>query len=436
MSVKSISKQQFLEAQKYIPGGVNSPVRSFRGVGGEPVFIESAQGAYLYSVDGDRYIDYVGSWGPMIAGHAHPKVIGALTEALKRGTSFGAPTVLETALAKEICKLMPSMNKVRLVSSGTEATMTALRLARGFTKRDLVLKFEGCYHGHADAFLVKAGSGLMTLGVSSSAGVPSQVSEQTLVATFNDEEQIQALFAKYGEQIAAVIVEPIAGNMNCIPATAEFLQTLRDVCDQWGSVLIFDEVMSGFRVALGGAQEVYGISADLTTIGKVIGGGLPVGAVGGREEIMACLAPLGSVYQAGTLSGNPLAVSAGLATLEVIQEEGFFADLSLQTQRLLNGLHSVASEYGLPMQSNCVGAMFGLFFDTNDKVTRLEQVHAGVETYNAVFHLMLEQGVYFAPSAYEAGFVSSSHQSVDFNDTLRAFNAAIAKITEDRESES
>jgi glutamate-1-semialdehyde 2,1-aminomutase len=431
MNCREKSQRNFIEAQKYIPGGVNSPVRSFRGVGGEPIFIDSAKGACLFSVDGEEYIDYVGSWGPMIAGHAHPKVIKAIEKTLQKGTSFGAPTSSETELAKEIRKLVPSMQKIRLVNSGTEATMSALRVARGYTQRELVLKFEGCYHGHADSFLVQAGSGLMTLGKPNSAGVPESVSQQTLVAEFNNQEQVRELFAKYGEQIAAIIVEPVAGNMNCIPSTLEFLQTLREVCDDYGSVLIFDEVMSGFRVALGGAQEVYGIIPDMTTIGKVIGGGLPVGALGGKEKIMDCLAPLGSVYQAGTLSGNPLAVSAGLATLEIIQEENFFRELTLKTQRLLNGLHSVASEHGVAMQSNHMGGMFGLFFDCNEKVTRFSQVHSGVETYNKVFHLLLQKGVYFAPSAYEAGFISSAHQSKHLNDTLRAFNDAISQLVEE-----
>lgn len=433
MKEKIVSHQQFKEAQTYIPGGVNSPVRSFGGVGGEPVFIASAKGAHLFSVDGDKYIDYIGSWGPMIAGHAHPKVVEALSQSLMRGTSFGAPTVLETELAKRISQLMPSIQKVRLVNSGTEATMTALRIARGYTGRDLIVKFEGCYHGHSDGLLVKAGSGLMTLNDKqsepSSAGVPKAISSQTLVAEFNNEDNIKALFSDYGEQIAAVIIEPIAGNMNCIPSTPEFLSTLRQLCDQWGSVLIFDEVMSGFRVALGGAQEYYGIEADLTTIGKVIGGGLPVGAVGGLGEIMDCLAPLGPVYQAGTLSGNPLAVSAGLATLEIISEENFFHHLNVQTQRLLNGMHSIVSEYDIPMQSHCMGGMFGIFFNCEQKVTRLAQVHGSVEMYNKVFHMMLNQGVYFAPSAYEAGFISSAHTSEDFNHTLRAFNQAISEVS-------
>lgn len=422
------SRQHFLQANKYIPGGVNSPVRSFRGVGGEPVFIASAKGAHLFSVDGEKYIDYVGSWGPMIAGHSHPKVLEALTEALNKGTSFGAPTALETELAREICKLMPSMQRVRLVNSGTEATMTALRLARGYSKRDLIVKFEGCYHGHVDALLVKAGSGLMTLGEPNSEGIPKAVSAQTLVAQFNNQQQVEDLFSQYGEQIAAVIVEPVAGNMSCIPSTKAFLQRLRRCCDQWGSVLIFDEVMSGFRVSLGGAQEVYGIDADLTTIGKIIGGGLPIGAVGGRKDIMACVAPIGGVYQAGTLSGNPLAVSAGLATLGLIQEKNFFTHLSVRTQGFVDGLHTIVREYGVPMQSNVMGGMFGLFFNCEQSVRHLHQVRQGVAMYNKVFHALLDQGVYFAPSAYEAGFVSAAHGDDDFDDTLQAFKQAISTL--------
>jgi len=419
----------FTEAQRYIPGGVNSPVRAFRGVGGNPVFFERGQGPYLYDVDGRRYIDYVGSWGPMILGHADARVQEALVEQLRGGTGFGAPTALETAMAKKVCELVPSLDMVRMVNSGTEATMSAIRLARGYTGRDKILKFEGCYHGHVDALLVKAGSGALTLGVPTSPGVPASVAEHTLTATYNDLAAVKALFEKTGDEIAAVIVEPVAGNMNCIPPVPGFLEGLRQVCDEHGSVLIFDEVMTGFRVALGGAQAHYGVTPDLTTLGKVIGGGLPVGAFGGKRAIMEQIAPLGPVYQAGTLSGNPLAMQAGLTTLEAISEPGFFDRLTRKADQLKKGLTEAGRETGIPLYTQGVGGMFGLFFTDEGPITGFDQVgRCDVERFKAFYHGMLDKGVYLAPSAFEAGFVSIAHAEADIDATIAAARDVLADL--------
>jgi len=423
------SKALFEQAQRYIPGGVNSPVRAFRGVGGEPIFIERASGPYLYDVEGRRYIDYIGSWGPMIAGHAHPQVVLAVQQAAARGLSFGAPTALETQLARRLCQLMPSLSQVRFVNSGTEATMSAIRLARGHTGRDKLIKFEGCYHGHADALLVKAGSGALTLGVPGSAGVPEDVVAHTLVCTYNDLDSVRAAFARWPAEIAAIIVEPVAGNMNCIPPAPGFLEGLRSLCDEHGSVLIFDEVMTGFRVALGGAQERYGITPDLTTLGKIVGGGLPVGAFGGRREIMAKLAPLGPVYQAGTLSGNPLAMAAGLMTLEIISIPDFHLRLEQLTSRLLEGLRAVAQRHGLALTTSQVGSMFGLFFKEGPVTSYAEAQAADAALFARFFHAMLAEGVYLAPSAFEAGFVSGAHTEADVELTLQAAERACAKLS-------
>lgn len=411
----------FEAAKQVIAGGVNSPVRAFNGVGGTPVFIDHAKGAYTYDSFGKRYIDYVGSWGPMILGHAHDAVIDAVKATAEKGLSFGAPTELETLMASRVCELLPSIELVRMVSSGTEATMSAIRLARGFTKRDKIVKFEGCYHGHSDSLLVKAGSGGLTLGVPSSLGVPAAVAADTITLTYNDSEQVKQLFAEMGEQIACIIVEPVAGNMNCIPPESGFLETLRQVCDQYSSVLIFDEVMTGFRVSLQGAQGVYGIKPDLTTLGKVIGGGMPVGAFGGKREIMQCLAPLGGVYQAGTLSGNPVAMAAGLKTLELIAEPDFFENLTAKTETLMTGLKQRADAAGIPLTTNQVGAMFGIFFTEEQHISRFAQVmQSNQARFKQFFHAMLEQGVYLAPSAFEAGFVSSAHSDADIAETLNA----------------
>ncbi|MGB4947102.1 MAG: glutamate-1-semialdehyde 2,1-aminomutase [Candidatus Competibacter denitrificans] len=424
----SRSAQLFAEAQRYIPGGVNSPVRAFRGVGGTPIFFKRGAGAYLYDEDDRRYIDYVGSWGPMIAGHAHPAVVRAVQEAAANGLSFGAPTALETAMAHRIQELVPSMELVRMCNSGTEATMSAIRLARGFTARNTIIKFEGCYHGHSDSLLIKAGSGALTLGVPTSPGVPAALAAYTVTLTYNDLSQAEDAFAQLGEEIAGVIVEPVAGNMNCIPPAPGFLAGLRELCDRYGSVLIFDEVMTGFRVAAGGAQQLYGIKPDLTTLGKVIGGGMPVGAFGGRRSIMEKLAPLGPVYQAGTLSGNPVAMAAGLATLTLITEPGFHAQLSTKTQRLSDGLVTVARESGVPLTANQVGGMFGIFF-TETPVSRYAQaVACDVERFKAFFHGMLAEGIYLAPSAFEAGFVSSAHTDGDINETLDAARRVFSRI--------
>ena len=415
------SHELFVKAQRHIPGGVNSPVRAFRGVGGEPVFFKRGAGPYVYDEDGQRYIDYVGSWGPMILGHAHPDVIKAVVDTAANGLGFGAPTAIETTMADLLCELVPSMEMVRMVSSGTEATMSAIRLARGFTGRDKIVKFEGCYHGHSDSLLVKAGSGALTLGVPSSAGVPMALAEHTITLSYNDLAQVEEAFAHIGQQIACIIVEPVAGNMNCIPPLPGFLEGLRKICDDYGAVLIFDEVMTGFRVALGGAQQFYGITPDLTTLGKVVGGGLPVGAFGGKKAIMQHIAPLGPVYQAGTLSGNPVAMAAGLATLKQIMKPGFFESLSTMTQRLTDGLEARAKAARIPLCTAQVGGMFGVFFTDLPEVQSYAQVmDCNVDRFKLFFHGMLEQGVYLAPSAFEAGFVSAAHSKADIDATLDA----------------
>ncbi len=408
-------------AQQYIPGGVNSPVRAFKGVGGNPVFIQRGHGAWLVDADGREYIDYVCSWGPLIAGHAHPYVLEKVTAALQDGLSFGAPTEIEIKLAQKVCELVPSMEMVRFVSSGTEATMSAIRLARGYTGRDKIIKFSGCYHGHADSLLVAAGSGALTLGVPGSAGVPASVAQHTLIADYNDLDTVAALFEKYGDDIACIIIEPVAGNMNCILPVPGFLEGLRELCDRYQSVLIFDEVMTGFRVALGGAQSLYGIKPDLTVLGKVIGGGFPVGAFGGRADIMRCIAPLGSVYQAGTLSGNPVAMTGGLATLELVEQPGFYERLIMQTQKLAAGLTSRANSAGIPFHAVSAGSMFGLFFTDAAAITSEAQAkQCDISLFKQFFHGMLEEGVYLAPSAFEAGFLSSAHGDREIEWTLDA----------------
>lgn len=424
------SAQLFAQAQQHIPGGVNSPVRAFKGVGGSPIFIDSAKGAYLYDVDGNRYVDFVGSWGPMILGHSAPEILAAVTERMHKGLSFGAPTAIETDMANKVCKLIPSMDMVRMVNSGTEATMSAIRLARGFTGRDKILKFEGCYHGHVDALLVKAGSGALTLGTPSSPGIPQAVTEHTLTLSYNDLEQLETCFAQTGEQLACVIIEPVAGNMNCIPAKPEFLQRLRRLCDEYQVVLIFDEVMSGFRVALGGAQAWYGITPDLTCLGKVIGGGLPVGAFGGKQAIMQYLAPLGPVYQAGTLSGNPLAMSAGLAMLNAIEEDDFYPRLEQKVNQLTDGFKQAAQQAGIRVTTNQAGSMFGLFFSEQTQITQYSQVvnQCDAALFARFFHAMLAQGVYLAPSAFEAGFMSSAHTEQDIADSVAAMYEVLPKL--------
>ncbi len=425
----TLATELFSDAKNVIPGGVNSPVRSFSGVGGTPVYIDRAKGPYLFDSEDRRYIDYVGSWGPMILGHAHDEVIAAVRETAEKGLSFGAPTALETQMAAKVCELVPSIELVRMVSSGTEATMSAIRLARGFTGRDKIVKFEGCYHGHADSLLVKAGSGALTLGVPSSPGVPASLAADTITLSYNDSDMVKQTFGEIGDQIACIIVEPVAGNMNCIPPVAGFLETLREVCDQQGSILIFDEVMTGFRVALGGAQQVYGITPDLTTLGKVVGGGMPVGAFGGKREIMEHIAPLGPVYQAGTLSGNPIAMAAGLKTLELISEDGFFEELGAKTQDFVNAMQQRASDAGIPLAVSNVGGMFGLFFTEAEKVTSFAQVmQCNQERFKTFFHAMLEEGVYLAPSAFEAGFVSAAHTESDLEQTLDATSAVFKKL--------
>jgi glutamate-1-semialdehyde 2,1-aminomutase len=418
------SQALFERAQRVIPAGVNSPVRAFHAVGGSPPFFERASGAHLWDADGRRYVDYVGSWGPMVAGHTHPEVVEAVQEAASRVLSFGAPTEAEVELAELLCRLVPSLDLVRLVSSGTEATMTAIRLARGFTGRDLIVKFEGCYHGHADALLVKAGSGALTFGNPSSAGVPADTAAHTLVAQFNDATQVKEFFAKHGERFACVIVEPVAGNMNLVLPQPGFLETLREQCSQHGAVLIFDEVMTGFRVALGGAQARYGIRPDLTTLGKVIGGGLPVGAVGGRRDIMQKIAPLGPVYQAGTLSGNPVAVAAGLATLKLVQQEGFQERIEATARSLATGLTAEARGAGVTFSTQSIGSMFGVYFRESPPRSFAEVMQCDRERFNRFFHAMLERGVYLAPSAYEAGFVSAAHGAADIDATLAAAREA------------
>lgn len=416
----SNSEQLFKEAQKYIPGGVNSPVRAFRAVGGTPVFFERAKGAYLFDVDGKKYIDYVLSWGPMILGHAHPEVIAAVGETIQSGLSFGAPTAIESKVAEEICKLIPSIELVRMVSSGTEATMSALRLARGYTGRDKIIKFEGCYHGHSDSLLVKAGSGALTFGVPSSPGVPAALAEQTITLTYNDPESVKAVFAEQGDQIACVIIEPVAGNMNCIPPEPGFLQTLREECTKHGAILIFDEVMTGFRVSMGGAQQRYNIVPDLTCLGKVVGGGMPVGAFGGKREIMEHISPLGPVYQAGTLSGNPVAMIAGLTTLKLIQAEGFYESLEEKVTYLMSGLADSAKNRGIPLTTNQAGSMFGFFFSAEEKITNYQQVMACNDSqFKSFFHRMIDAGVYLAPASFEAAFMSAAHTQSDLDTTLQ-----------------
>jgi glutamate-1-semialdehyde 2,1-aminomutase len=422
------NQELFERAQKRIPAGVNSPVRAFRAVGGTPPFFERASGAYLWDAEGRRYIDYLGSWGPMVVGHTHPAVVEAVQEAASRALSFGAPTEPEIELAELLCRLVPSLEMVRLVSSGTEATMTAIRLARGFTGRNLIVKFEGCYHGHADALLVKAGSGALTFGNPSSAGVPADTASHTLVLDYNDLSQIETLFGKRGSEIAGVIVEPVAGNMNLVRPAAGFLETLREQCTRHGAVLILDEVMTGFRVALGGAQARFGVRPDLTTLGKVIGGGLPVGAVGGRREIMEKIAPLGPVYQAGTLSGNPVAVAAGLATLKLVQQAGFFEKLEATTRDLVEGLQAEARKAGVVFSAQSIGSMFGIYFRAAPPASFAEVMQADRERFNRFFHQMLERGVYLAPSAYEAGFVSAAHGRTEIELTLAAARAAFATL--------
>ena len=421
------SEQLFRQAQKHIPGGVNSPVRAFKSVGGTPVFFHSARGAYLFDEDDNQYIDYVGSWGPMILGHNHPHVVAAVQAAVQEGLSFGAPTATEVAMADKVCELVPSMDMVRMVNSGTEATMSAIRLARGYTGRDKIVKFEGCYHGHVDSLLVKAGSGAM--GIPGSPGVPAAVTGDTLVLDYNDAASVETAFQEYGDQIAAVIVEPVAGNMNCVPPTKAFLQALRQYCDDHGSVLIFDEVMTGFRVALGGAQALYDVTPDMTTLGKIIGGGMPVGAFGGKKAIMEHLAPLGPVYQAGTLSGNPVAMAAGLTTLNLLSEPGFHDALAEKTTRLLDGLTEAAHAEGVAFTTAQAGAMFGMFFTDQSRISGFADVMAcDSERFNRFFHAMLDQGIYLAPSAFEAGFVSAAHSDEDIAATIAAARKAFATV--------
>ena len=422
------NEQLFERAQRTIPGGVNSPVRAFRSVGGTPRFFERGAGAHVWDADGNKYIDYVGSWGPMILGHAHPDVLAAVQARAVHGLSFGAPTEIEIDLAETLCRLVPSMDMVRLVSSGTEATMSAVRLARGFTGRSRLIKFEGCYHGHGDAMLVKAGSGALTLGQPSSAGVPPETVANTTVLAYNDVAELENFFAQAGADVAAVIVEPVAGNMNLVAPTPQFLSTLRTLCTKHGAVLIFDEVMTGFRVALGGAQARYGVTPDLTTLGKVIGGGMPVGAFGGRRDIMQKIAPLGPVYQAGTLSGNPVAVAAGLATLKAVAEPGFFDRLEQTTRTLTEGLTDVAKKHGIAFSAQAIGGMFGIYFSSSVPRSFEQVMQSDKALFNRFFHGMLDHGVYFAPSAYEAGFISAAHTPEDIATTLTAAAAVFAQI--------
>lgn len=423
------SHNLFEAAKKHIPGGVNSPVRAFKGVGGDPVFFKKGEGAYVIDEDDKKYIDYVGSWGPMIVGHAHPEVIKAVQDVVVNGLGFGAPTQIETVMADKVCELVPSCEMIRMVSSGTEATMSAIRLARGFTGRDKIVKFEGCYHGHSDSLLVKAGSGMLTLGVPTSPGVPAALAEHTITLTYNDIDSVKEAFAAVGGQIACIIVEPVAGNMNCIPPVPGFLEGLREVCDEYGTVLIFDEVMTGFRVSRGGAQEYYGVKPDLTTLGKVIGGGLPVGAFGGKREIMEHIAPLGPVYQAGTLSGNPVSMAAGLASMDILMQDGFHDNLSQKASMLMDGLKERAKAAGIPLTTNQVGGMFGFFFTEESQVNTFYQVtQCNLERFQLFYHEMLNEGVYLAPSAYEAGFVSSAHTDADIQATLDAAERVFAKL--------
>ena len=419
----------FARAQLTTPGGVNSPVRAFRSVGGTPRFVTRAQGPYFWDADGQRYTDYIGSWGPAIVGHAHPAVVQAVQQAAANGLSFGAPTEGEVLMAEEICRLVPSIEQVRLVSSGTEATMSALRLARGATGRDKIIKFEGCYHGHADALLVKAGSGLLTFGNPTSAGVPQDFVKHTLVLDYNDTQQLEDTFRELGSEIACIIVEPVAGNMNLIQATPEFLQVMRRLCTEYGTVLIFDEVMSGFRVALGGAQSIYQITPDLTALGKVIGGGLPVAAFGGRADLMQQMSPVGAVYQAGTLSGNPVAVAAGMATLKLLQQPGFYAALSAHTTRLTDGLTAAAAAAGISFCADAIGGMFGMYFLAQVPGNFAQMMASDKAQFNRFFHAMLDKGVYFAPAAFEAGFVSAQHDDAVVDATLAAARKVFAAMS-------
>lgn len=423
------SETLFSRAQQTIPGGVNSPVRAFKGVGGTPVFIEKAKGAYIFDTDGKKYIDYVGSWGPMILGHNHPAILSAVLKTAENGLSFGAPTPLEIELAELVCQLVPSIEMVRMVSSGTEATMSAIRLARGYTNRDKIIKFEGCYHGHSDSLLVKAGSGALTLGQPSSPGVPEDFAKHTITCEYNNLESVKQAFEQYPNDIACLIIEPVAGNMNCIPPKSGFLQGLRELCDQYGTVFIIDEVMTGFRVALAGAQSYYGVTPDLTTLGKVIGGGMPVGAFGGKKEIMQYIAPTGPVYQAGTLSGNPIAMAAGLACLNELKTAGNEQRLAQLTEKLALGLKKLADKHNIPFIVQYVGGMFGLFFTDQNKVESYQDVmKCDVQAFNTFFHKMLEKGIYLAPSAFEAGFMSLAHTEEDINHTLAMADLAFAEM--------
>jgi len=423
------SEELFAQAQKTIPGGVNSPVRAFKAVGGTPIFFEKAAGAYAWDADGNRYIDYVQSWGPMVLGHAHPDVINTVIETAKHGLSFGAPTERETTLAEKLCNLIPNMDMVRFVSSGTEATMSAIRLARAFTQRDNIVKFEGCYHGHSDSLLIKAGSGALTLGVPSSPGVPAVLADHTITLDYNNIDQLREFFAAQGHSVACIIVEPVVGNMNCVPPIPGFLEALREVCDAAGSLLIFDEVMTGFRVGHKGAQGHYNVKADIITLGKVIGGGMPVGAFGGRRDVMQMIAPSGPVYQAGTLSGNPVAMAAGLKTLELLEQPEVYPNLIARTNQLVEGLQKLADEAGIPFTTNHVGSMFGFFFTSEPKITNFKQVMAcDIPRFNKFFHGMLERGIYLAPASYEAGFMSDAHTEDDIANTLKAAAEVFATL--------
>lgn len=419
----------FQAAQQHIPGGVNSPVRAFKAVGGTPRFIDHAEGAYIFDVDGKRYIDYVLSWGPMLLGHAYPPVVDAVTKQIKKGLSFGAPTEIETRLADTLCNIVPGMDMVRMVNSGTEATMSAIRLARGATGRDKIIKFEGCYHGHSDSLLIKAGSGALTFGVPSSPGVPAALAEHTVTLSYNDIDGVKAAFEQFGDEVACVIVEPVAGNMNCVPPIPGFLECLRECCDHYKSLLIIDEVMTGFRLGLQGAQGYYGVTADITCLGKVIGGGMPVAAFGGRRDIMQQLAPSGPVYQAGTLSGNPAAMAAGLAMIDALSQPGFYEQPFARTQQLIDGLHERAAAANIPLSSNHVGTMFGVFFTDEAKITNYQQVMAcNTERFNRFFHGMLDGGVYLAPASYEAGFLSAAHTEADIQQTLDVAEQVFATL--------
>lgn len=425
----SKSDQLFEQARQTIPGGVNSPVRAFNGVGGTPRFIDHADGAYLYDVDGQAYVDYIGSWGPMLLGHNHPAIKAAVIKAVEKGLSYGAPTEIEVLMAEKVRQIVPSMEQVRMVNSGTEATMSAIRLARGYTGRDKIVKFEGCYHGHADSLLVKAGSGALTLGQPNSPGVPADFAKHTLTCVFNDLDSVREAFSQYGSEIACIIVEPVAGNMNCIPPVPGFLEGLRAICDKAGALLILDEVMTGFRVSLRGAQGHYNIDPDLTTLGKIIGAGMPVGAFGGKKKVMQHIAPTGPVYQAGTLSGNPVAMAAGLTMLDLLLEPGLYEQLSAKTARVAEGLKAAAAKHGIPLAINYVGAMFGFFFTDEPEITRYEQVtRCDMERFKRFYHLMLEEGVYLAPSAYEAGFLSLAHGDKEIEHTLAAAERSFAKL--------